>query len=128
MQLKKYADRFQVNPENWWLLTGDKKTIYNLATNELKIALTDGEGNDSVFNHTDHFVLIDRNRTVRGYYHGLDSTSLAKLSEDIIFLSLEKDRTKKSVFEGKLELFAIIILSLLAVIGFLLLIFKRKKK
>ncbi len=126
-QLKKYADRFQVNPENWWLLTGDKKTIYNLATNELKIAVTDGEGNDSVFNHTDHFVLIDRNRGVRGYYHGLDSTSLARLSEDIIFLSLEKDRTKKTVFEGKLELLAIVILSILAVIGFLLLLFKKRK-
>ena len=24
-QLKKWADRFQINPENWWLLTGDKK-------------------------------------------------------------------------------------------------------
>jgi protein SCO1/2 len=24
--LKKWADRFQVNPDNWWLLTGDKKT------------------------------------------------------------------------------------------------------
>lgn len=125
-QLKKYADRFQINPENWWLLTGDKRAIYSLATNDMKIALTDGEGNDSVFNHTDHFVLIDRNRQVRGYYHGLDSASLSKLSEDIIFLSLEKDRSKKTVFEGKLELIAIFILSALALIGFLLLLFKKR--
>ncbi|MES1216633.1 MAG: SCO family protein [Bacteroidota bacterium] len=125
-QLKKYADRFQINPENWWLLTGDKKAIYSFATNDMKIALTDGEGDDSVFNHTDHFVLIDRNRQVRGYYHGLDSASLAKLSEDIIFLSLEKDRSKKTVFEGKLELIAIFILSALALIGFLLLLFRKR--
>ncbi|MBS1608417.1 MAG: SCO family protein [Bacteroidetes bacterium] len=125
-QLKKYADRYQINPENWWLLTGDKKIIYDLALNDVKIALTDGNGNDSVFNHTDHFVLIDKNRNIRGYYHGLDSAALAKLSEDIIFLSLEKDRTKKSVFEGKLELIAIVILSTLALVGFLLILFKRR--
>lgn len=127
-QLKKYADRYQINPENWWLLTGDKKSIYDLAVNDIKIALTDGSGNDSMFNHTDHFVLIDKNRNIRGYYHGLDSAALAKLSEDIIFLSLEKDRTKKSVFEGKLELIAIVILSTLAIVGFLLILFKRGAK
>src|SRR6185295_12988162 len=102
-QLKKWADRFQINPENWWLLTGQKKDIYELAINDMKLGLVDGHGIDTSFIHTDHFVLIDRNRKVRGYYHGLDSASLARLSEDIIFLSLEKDRSKKSVFEGKLE-------------------------
>jgi len=125
-QLKKYADKYQINPENWWLLTGDKKSIYDLAVNDVKIAITDGAGDDSVFNHTDHFVLIDKNRNIRGYYHGLDSAALAKLSEDIIFLSLEKDRTKKSVFEGKLELIAIVLLSSLAVIGFLLILFRKR--
>jgi len=125
-QLKKYADKYQINPENWWLLTGDKKSIYDLAVNDVKIAITDGAGDDSVFNHTDHFVLIDKNRNIRGYYHGLDSAALAKLSEDIIFLSLEKDRTKKSVFEGKLELIAIVLLSSLAVVGFLLILFRKR--
>lgn len=127
-QLKKYADRYQVNPENWWLLTGDKKSIYDLAVNDFKLAITDGNGNDSVFNHSDHFVLIDKNRNIRGYYHGLDSASLAKLSEDIIFLSLEKDKTKKSVFEGKLELIAIVILSTLALTGFFIILFKGGSK
>jgi protein SCO1/2 len=125
-QLKKFADHYQVNPENWWLLTGDKKAIYDLAIHDMKIGVSDGSGNDSVFNHTDHFVLIDRHRSVRGYYHGLDSAALAKLSEDIIFLSLEKDRTKTSVFEGKLELLAIMILSALAVTGFLLILFRKR--
>ena len=35
---------------------------------------------------------------VRGYYHGLDTTSLAKLSRDIVLLSLEKDKKRKSFF------------------------------
>jgi protein SCO1/2 len=125
-QLKKWADRFQINPENWWLLTGQKKEIYDFAINDMKLGLVDGHGMDTSFIHTDHFVLIDRNRKVRGYYHGLDSASLAKLSEDIIFLSLEKDRSKKSVFEGKLELIAIFILSAMALIGFFLLLYRKR--
>lgn len=125
-QLKKWADRFQVNPENWWLLTGPKKEIYDLAINDMKLGLVDGHGVDTGFIHTDHFVLIDRARKVRGYYHGLDTVSLARLSEDIIFLSLEKDRSKKTVFEGKLELIAIFVLSALALTGFLVLLFKKK--
>src|SRR5690349_10452258 len=28
-QLKKYADRFQINHDTWWMLTGDKKAIYD---------------------------------------------------------------------------------------------------
>jgi protein SCO1/2 len=124
-QLKKWADRFQVNPENWWLLTGEKKEIYDLAIKDMRLPIVDGQGNDTSFIHTDHFVLIDRNRNVRGYYHGLDSTSLQTLSEDIIFLSLEKDRSKKSVFEGKLELIAIFILTALAIVGFFLLLFRK---
>ena len=91
----------------------------------MRLPIVDGQSVDTNFIHTDHFVLIDRNRNVRGYYHSLDSTSLQTLSEDIIFLSLEKDRSKKSVFEGKLELIAIFILTALAIIGFLLLLFRK---
>ncbi|HJU45896.1 MAG TPA: SCO family protein [Chitinophagaceae bacterium] len=93
--LKHYADRFGVNPDVWWLLTGPKKTIYDFALNELKLGLQDGEGVDSNFIHTSKFTLIDRDRIVRGYYDGLDSASMEKLAEDIVFIMLEKDKKKK---------------------------------
>ncbi|HVZ56112.1 MAG TPA: SCO family protein [Chitinophagaceae bacterium] len=125
-RLKQWADRFQVNPENWWLLTGDRKTIYDLAINDMKIGIADGAGVDSNFIHTDHFVLIDRNRNVRGYYHGLDTASLARLSNDIVFLSLEKDRHEKSFLAGQLELIAIVMLLTLVAVGIFLLVFRRK--
>ena len=89
-RLKYWADRFQINPDQWWLLTGNKKNIYDLIINEMKIPAEDGHGIDTSFMHTDHFVLIDSNRYVRGYYHGLDSASLAKLSQDIVLLTLER--------------------------------------
>ena len=93
--LKRYGDRFGVNPDIWWLLTGPKKTIYDFAINELKLGLTDGGNVDSNFIHTSKFVLLDKDRIVRGYYDGLDSLALNKLAGDLIFIMLEKDKKKK---------------------------------
>jgi protein SCO1/2 len=94
-QLKQYADRFGVNHDNWWMLTGPKKDIYNFALNELKLGLQDGEGVDTAFIHSQKFVLLDRQYVVRGYYDGLDTVSLKKLAADIGLLMLERDKKKK---------------------------------
>lgn len=93
--LKKYADKFGVDHDNWWMLTGKKKTIYDFALNELKLGLVDGEGVDTSFMHTQKFVLLDKDFVVRGYYNGLDTASLATLAKDIGLLMLEKDKKKK---------------------------------
>lgn len=93
--LRKYADRYGVNPDVWWLLTGPKKAIYDLCINEFKLGVEDGEGVDTAFIHTDRFVLLDKDRVVRGYYKGLDSADMVRLSEDIVFLQLERDKKKK---------------------------------
>ena len=93
--LRRYADRFGVNPDVWWLLTGPKKAIYAYSINELKLGLNNTETVDTGFIHTTRFVLLDKERVVRGYYNGLDSADMVRLSEDIVFLQLEKDKKKK---------------------------------
>lgn len=126
-QLKKWADRFQVNPQNWWLLTGNKKEIYDLSINDMKLMAQDGGPVDSNFLHTDYFVLVDRYRIIRGYYHGLDSASVAKLSEDIVLLSLEKDKKKKSFLGGQLELIGVVFLLTLVGLGIFLWVLRKTK-
>lgn len=125
-RLKQWADRFQVNPEQWWLLTGNKKMIYDLIINEMKIPVDDGMGVDTSFIHTDHFVLIDSNRHVRGYYHGLEPASLAKLSEDLVLLTLEKGPKEKSFLAGKLPEIAVVVF--MAILGLGLLFYFLRKK
>jgi len=93
--LKKYADKYGINPDVWWLLTGPKKIIYDIALHELKLPAQDGEAVDSNFIHSQRFVLLDRNRVVRGYYNGLDTSALSKLAEDLTLLMLERDKNKK---------------------------------
>lgn len=100
-KLKSYADNFGVNHDNWWMLTGPKKTIYDFALNELKLGLVDGEGVDTSFIHSQKFVLIDKDYVVRGYYNGLDTLSLGQLAKDIGLLMLEKDKKKKRSIFGR---------------------------
>jgi len=103
--LKNYADRFGVNPDNWWMLTGSKDSIYKFAFEELKVDKFSDEPITPDFVHTSRFVLIDKKYQVRGYYNGLDSLSLSKLARDIGVLMLEKDRTQKSeVFSEIIDL------------------------
>ncbi len=125
--LKRYADRFGVNPDVWWMLTGPKKKIYNFALNELKLGLQDGEGVDSNFIHTQKMVLLDKDRVVRGYYDGLDTTEMIKLSNDIVLLMLEKDKNKKSeVVEEMKNIWPIFVIVIVAVIIFMLVTRKPK--
>lgn len=93
--LKRYADKYGVQHNNWWFLTGEKKTIYDLAFNEFKAAIVDGGEADTAFLHTSKFYLLDKKRIIRGWYDGTDSASLAKMARDISLLILEKDKSKK---------------------------------
>lgn len=93
--LKKYADKYGVNHDTWWMLTGDRHVIYDFGMNEVKLGVPDSSSVDTNFIHSEYFVLLDRDRIVRGYYNGTDLASLNKLSEDIVFLMLERDKKKK---------------------------------
>ena len=102
-QLRKFADRFNASPDNWWFVTGDKKEIYDFALQEVKASVADTEI-DTGFIHTQLFFLLDREKIVRGWYDGFDSVAQKKLVRDIPLLMLEKDR-KKSFGEFLKELF-----------------------
>ena len=135
-QLKKWADRFQINPENWWLLTGDKKTIYDLSLKHMNLSVQDPQGVDTGFFHTDIVVLIDRNRVIRmprdeygnpRAYRATEEKDLMKLSEDIILLMLEKDKKRRSFFEGKLELIGVVFLLALVGLGIFLIVLRKTR-
>ncbi len=134
--LKRWADRFQINPENWWLLTGDKKTIYDLSLKDMNLWAQDPAGVDTGFFHTDVLVLIDRDRVVRmprdefgnpRTYKASEQNDLIKLSEDIVLLMLEKDKKKKSFFAGKLELLGVVFLLALVGLGIFLFVLRKTK-
>ncbi|TAD85026.1 MAG: SCO family protein [Bacteroidetes bacterium] len=107
--LKKWADRFYVNSDNWSLLTGPKKDIYSLLLNDFRLSAQDGEGVDSNFIHTEKVMLVDKNRVVRGFYNGLDSLDMGRLAGDIGKLYLERDRKKPSIFRAYLPILPLLV-------------------
>ncbi len=103
-QLRNWASKFNVNPDTWWLGTGNKDSIYNFAFNELKASVADSDI-DTAFIHTENFFLLDKERVVRGWFNGLDSVAQSKLVRDIPLLMLEKDqkRSFKDFLKGLLK-------------------------
>ena len=92
--LRNYADRYKANHDHWYFLTGDKKTIYNFARNELGISTGPGDGGAEDFIHSEKFILIDKDRYIRGYYNGLNDSDVKKCADDIVLLTLERKHKK----------------------------------
>lgn len=85
-QLNRYAKSKLVNPSKWNLVTGDKKEIYNLARRSYLAVKTNGDGGPYDMIHTENFMLIDKERQIRGFYDGTDPEAIEMLLEDIKIL------------------------------------------
>jgi protein SCO1/2 len=94
-KLKAYGDKYQIDHDGWWMLTGDNEEIYDLALNEFKASIASNGNIDTGFIHTEKLFLIDRDRVVRGWYNGLDSTNLDRVIKDVVMLSMERDKKRK---------------------------------
>ncbi|MDX6747136.1 SCO family protein [Polaribacter sp. PL03] len=88
-QLKKYALDKNIG-NNWHLVTGNKKEIYNLGRQSYFVEEDLGEpkGIDD-FLHTENFVLVDKNKHIRGIYNGLNKNAVKQLIADIKTLKKE---------------------------------------
>jgi protein SCO1/2 len=85
-KLRKYAQRMGIETAGWKLLTGDKRSIYQLARKEFKLVAADGDGGPADFIHSNKLVLIDRQMRIRGYYDGTSMSEVADLERDIHML------------------------------------------
>ena len=88
-QLKKYALEKGVIDQKWNLVTGDKKQIYDLARKSYLAAKSEGDAGPFDMIHTENFVLVDRERKIRGFYDGTDPEAIEDLMEDIAILKKE---------------------------------------
>jgi cytochrome oxidase Cu insertion factor (SCO1/SenC/PrrC family) len=88
--LQKYAEHFNAG-DRWLFLTGDKKSIYDLANQGFKLSLVEDKANAAEpIIHSTKLVLVDRNGTVRGVYDGLSEQGKGKLLHDLHLLLKEK--------------------------------------
>jgi protein SCO1/2 len=87
--LAEYAKRVHADGIKWMLVTGNKKEIYDIAMDGYKLPLSEDPREPGGFLHSGLFVLIDKEKRVRGYYDGTDSVEVNKLINDIKILSSE---------------------------------------
>ena len=85
-QLKKYALEKGVLDTKWNLVTGDKKQIYELARKSYLAVKNDGDGGPFDMIHTENFILVDKERRIRGFYDGTKTEEIEKLMEDLVIL------------------------------------------
>lgn len=89
-QLKRYAIEKGVLSHKWNLVTGSKKEIYNLARKSYLVAKYDPTKDDAYgMVHTENFVLVDKQKRIRGLYDGTDDEDIDRLLEDIVILKDE---------------------------------------
>lgn len=93
-----YADEKGVIDSKWNLLTGDKKEIYYLARQSFLAVKTTTVGELYDMVHTENFILVDKNKRIRGFYDGTnldeekddDTQTVMQLLEDIKWLREQK--------------------------------------
>lgn len=84
--LKDYALEKGVLSYKWNLLTGDKKMIYDLARKSYLVVKNDGDGGKYDMIHTENFVLVDKEKRIRGFYDGTNKEEMEKLLNDVEIL------------------------------------------
>jgi protein SCO1 len=126
-QLRKFADRYNINHDTWWMVTGDKKEIYDFALNEIRANIAD-PGVDTAFIHTENFFLLDTNRIVRGFYNGFDTAKQETLVRDIPLLMLERDKTSPSILRDFIPILPLIFIAIGIVLIITILLNRNKNK
>jgi protein SCO1/2 len=86
-RLKKYAENNGISSSNWHFLTGPKAAIYTLARRSYFAEEALGFTKDSTeFLHTEHILLVDKKRRIRGIYNGTLQLEIEQLVNDINLL------------------------------------------
>lgn len=89
--LKSYAEDKGILSHKWHLVTGTQQEIYKLGRQDYFVEEDLGlSKEEDEFLHTENFVLIDKDRHIRGIYNGLKKTAINQLIADIKTLKKEK--------------------------------------
>jgi protein SCO1/2 len=83
--LAEYAKQFKYDPARWSFLTGEQSRLNDLGLNAFKLNAVDGN-----LDHSTRFVLVDRQRRIRGYYMSSDDAFPRNLVHDVRVLEREK--------------------------------------
>ena len=84
MQKKNHADN-----KKWNFVTGNKREIYDMARNGYFVTAMKGDGGPEDFIHSETFILVDKEKHIRGIYDGTNAKDVNRLIDEIHVLLAE---------------------------------------
>ena len=79
-----------ISGNTWWLLHGTKEETYQIAKNYLVSVQEKNPQGEYI--HDGYFILVDKQKRLRGTYDGTDPAQVTKLIADIKTLKNEPDQ------------------------------------
>jgi protein SCO1/2 len=92
--LRQFAGDFAAESERWFFLTGEKRDVYALAIEGLKLTVIDNEKDrepdEDLFIHSQKFVVVDRSGNIRAYVDGDEPETVPQLIRAVKAVLKEK--------------------------------------
>jgi protein SCO1/2 len=99
--LRAYSDMIHANNSMWNFVTGDKKQLYDMARYSYLLNAMEGDGGPDDFIHSELFVLVDKEKHIRGIYDGTNIKAVNDLLDDIKVLiaeyTIKENKDKKEL-------------------------------
>lgn len=90
--LKTYSADLGVSNTIWQFVTGDREKIYEIGQRHYLITASEDDNSPGGFLHSGHFVLLDKDRHIRGMYDGTTDEGTYELIRDIRTLLKEYEQ------------------------------------
>lgn len=81
--LKEFADNLGITGRQWLFVTGDKEAIYDIGQNSYMVTAQEDSSAPGGVVHSGAFILVDKDRHIRGIYDGTTEAGVDKLMADM---------------------------------------------
>ena len=81
--LREFMNNLNIKSKMWQMVTGDKAKIYEIGQKSYMVSATDDPTQLGGIIHSGAFVLVDKNRHIRGIYDGTEPEKVDKLMKDM---------------------------------------------
>lgn len=88
--LNKYAKNLGIEGKMWNFVTGEQSKIYEIGEKSYMVSAQEDSLEAGGFIHSGAFILVDKQRHIRGLYDGTKEVEVTKLLKDIDVLLKEK--------------------------------------
>lgn len=89
-RLKKYAGKLGIEGNQWEFLHGSSDSIYNVSAKNYLVAAYEDKNDPQGFVHQGWFILVDKDKHLRGAYDGTKADQVDQMIKDMQILLDEK--------------------------------------